>query len=388
MRIGRKHIDRNHAKGTAPQEHQAPGGIMRIESSEAPARPCSGGAAASRAVRCHGASPLVILADAEQAPPEMSAHAPARALTDNAADTVRGILLVAVSYLILTIGDTAAKWAILASGVAWAMLWRGVFGAAAVALMTGMTQGDMIQGEMTRGAEGFARLRPVRWKMVALRSGLSSFTTISWYLSWQSLQLADTYALGFTAPLIMTLLAIPLLGERIRWRRILSTVVGFAGVLVMVRPGGIPFSPAMLLLMAGIVAMAVTRIMARDLSRTETPECQAFWLMVSHGLSGFGMVLLTPPLSYGDASVWGALLFLGVSSGLAHCVFARAYGLAPVSALAPYEYTMLIWGGLAGFVVFGEVPSWTTLTGAAIVALAGLYNLHRERLRRSQESAV
>jgi drug/metabolite transporter (DMT)-like permease len=330
----------------------------------------------------------VILADAEQAPPEMSAHAPARALTDNAADTVRGILLVAVSYLILTIGDTAAKWAILASGVAWAMLWRGVFGAAAVALMTGMTQGDMSQGEMTRGAEGFARLRPVRWKMVALRSGLSSFTTISWYLSWQSLQLADTYALGFTAPLIMTLLAIPLLGERIRWRRILSTVVGFAGVLVMVRPGGIPFSPAMLLLMAGIVAMAVTRIMARDLSRTETPECQAFWLMVSHGLSGFGMVLLTPPLSYGDASVWGALLFLGVSSGLAHCVFARAYGLAPVSALAPYEYTMLIWGGLAGFVVFGEVPSWTTLTGAAIVALAGLYNLHRERLRRSQESAV
>jgi drug/metabolite transporter (DMT)-like permease len=173
---------------------------------------------------------------------------PARALTDNAADTVRGILLVAVSYLILTIGDTAAKWAILASGVAWAMLWRGVFGAAAVALMTGMTQGDMIQGgmiqggmiqgEMTRGAEGLARLRPVRWKMVALRSGLSSFTTIAWYLSWQSLQLADTYALGFTAPLIMTLLAIPLLGERIRWRRILSTVIGFAGVLVMVRPGG------------------------------------------------------------------------------------------------------------------------------------------------------
>ena len=61
--------------------------------------------------------------------PNMSAHAPARALTDNAADTVRAILLVTVSYLILTIGDTAAKWAILGSGVAWAMLWRGVFGA-------------------------------------------------------------------------------------------------------------------------------------------------------------------------------------------------------------------------------------------------------------------
>jgi drug/metabolite transporter (DMT)-like permease len=305
----------------------------------------------------------------------MSAHAPVRALTDNAADTVRGILLVALSYLILTIGDTAAKWAIITSGVAWAMLWRGAFGGVTVAAFTGWTQ----------GTEGLARFRPVRWKTVALRSGLSSFTTITWYLSWQHMQLAETYALGFTAPLIMTVLAVPMLGERIRWRRALSTLVGFAGVLVMVRPGGIPMTPVVLWLLAGIVAMAVTRIMARQLSRTETPECQAFWLMISHGMAGAGMLLVTPVPSYGDASVWGALLFLGVSSGLAHCVFTRAYGMAPVSALAPYEYTMLLWGGVAGFVVFGEVPTWTTLAGAAIVALAGLYNLHRERVRRAQE---
>jgi drug/metabolite transporter (DMT)-like permease len=306
----------------------------------------------------------------------VSVRPPVRALTDNATDTVRGIALVSVSYLILTIGDTAAKWAILASGVAWAMLWRGTFGAVAVAAFTVTTQ----------GSGGLARFRPVRWKMVALRSGMSSFTTIAWYLSWRHMRLAETYALGFTAPLIMTVLAVPLLGERIRWRRIISTLVGFAGVLVMVRPGGIPFSPSMVLLMAGIVAMAVTRIMARHLSRTETPECQAFWLMISHAMAGFGMLLVMPVGPHGDASVWGALLFLGVSSGLAHCVFTRAYGLAPISALAPYEYTMLIWGGLAGFLVFGEVPSGTTIAGAAIVALAGLYNLHRERVRRAQET--
>jgi drug/metabolite transporter (DMT)-like permease len=312
----------------------------------------------------------------------MSAHAhPVRVLTDNAADTVRGILLVAASYLILTIGDTAAKWAILATGVAWAMLWRGAFGAVAVAAYTASAQ----------GSGGLALLRPARWRMVALRSALSSFTTITWYLSWRHLQLADTYALGFTAPLIMTVLAVPMLGERIRWRRVLSTMAGFAGVLIMVRPdgaggGGIPLTPPALWLMAGIVAMAVTRIMARQLSRTETPECQAFWLMISHGLAGLGMLWVTPPTSFGDPTVWGALLFLGVSSGLAHCVFTRAYGLAPVSALAPYEYTMLIWGGLLGFLVFGEVPSWTTLTGAAIVAVAGLYNLHRERVRRARDA--
>jgi len=222
---------------------------------------------------------------------------------------------------------------------------------------------------------------PVRWKFMFARAALSSFTTVSWYLSWRSMKLADTYALGFTAPLIMTVLAIPFLGERIRWRRALSTLVGFGGVLVMLRPGGDMWVPAMPLLMAGIVAMAVTRIMARQLSLTETPECQAFWLMVSHALAGFGLLALYPPSTYGDATVWGALLFLGVSSGLAHCVFTAAYGLAPVSALAPYEYTMLIWGGAAGYIVFGEVPSWTTLVGAGIVAAAGLYNLHRERVR-------
>src|SRR5580658_3547057 len=306
----------------------------------------------------------------------MSAHAPVRALTDNATDTVRGILFVVLSYLILTIGDTAAKWAILSTSVAWAMLWRGAFGAVTVGVFTVSTQ----------GSTGLARFRPVRWKTVALRSGLSSFTTIAWYLSWRHMQLAETYALGFTAPLIMTVLAVPLLGERIRWRRILSTMVGFTGVLVMVRPGGIPFSPAMVLLMAGILAMAMTRIMARHLSRTETPECQAFWLMASFAIAGIGMVLVTPPPVAGDVAVWGALLFLGVSSGLAHCVFTRAYGLAPVSALAPYEYTMLLWGGALGFLVFGEVPSGTTLAGAVIVALAGLYHLHRERLRRTQEA--
>jgi len=88
-----------------------------------------------------------------------------------------------------------------------------------------------------------------------------------------------------------------------------------------------------------------------------------------------------PPTAPLDGAAWAALAFLGVSSGAAHCVYTRAYGLAPVSALAPYEYTMLLWGGVAGYLVFGEVPTATTLAGAAIIAAAGLYNLHRERVR-------
>ncbi len=293
----------------------------------------------------------------------------ARVLTDNARDTIRGIGLVAFAYMVLSLGDGAAKWAIMGAGVAWALLWRGVFGAAAVFAVTASRAG------------GWRRVIPVRWFYVLLRAGLSSFTTASWYLSWRHMQLADTYALGFTAPLIMTLLAIPMLKERIRWRRMVSTLLGFSGVLVMLRPGGDLWSPALPLPMAGITTMALTRIMARQLSRTETPECQAFWLMTSHAAAGVVLLGMFPPGHIDSLMMWVALAGLGISSGLAHCVFTQAYGLAPVSALAPYEYTMLIWGGAAGYVLFGEVPSWTTLAGAAIVVAAGLYNLHRERVR-------
>lgn len=296
-----------------------------------------------------------------------------RALTDNAADTVRGIGLVALSYFILSVGDAAAKWSVLSSGVAWVMLWRGTFGAGSVVALTA-----------ARG--GIRQLMPVRWGPMLLRAGLSSFTSTAWYLSWRYMQLADTYALAFTAPLMMTVLAVPMLGERIRWRRMLSTAVGFCGVLVMVRPGGHLWNPALPLLFSGIVAMAITRIMARQLSRTETPECQSFWLMVSHAMAGLVLIPLYPPHDTGSPGVWLALAFLGGSSGIAHCVFSVAYGLAPVAALAPYEYTMLIWGGAAGFLVFHEVPAWSTLAGAAIVAAAGLYNLHREHVRRREEA--
>ncbi len=294
-----------------------------------------------------------------------------RVLTDTPADTVRGIALAALAYVIWTLGDTAAKWVLPSAGVALAMFWRGIFGAMTVAAVAAASQ----PGSISR------MLRPVRWQLVMVRSAISSFVSIVWYIAWEQMNLIDTYAVGFTAPLIMTVLAIPMLGERIHWRRTLSTVLGFLGVLVMLQPGGDLWKPVVILLLVGIVAMSVTRIMTRQLSTTETPECQAFWLLASHVLSGLLILPFFPPGGDMDAAVWVCLIFLGISSGLAHCVYTRAYGLAPVSALAPYEYTMLLWGGLAGYLVFNEVPSWTTLIGAVIIAAAGLYNLHRERAR-------
>ena len=299
--------------------------------------------------------------------------APARVLTDNASDTLRGIMFAVLAYMIWTLGDATAKLVLPEVGVAGAMLWRGVFGAGTVLLVT-----------VGRPGAGWRRLIPQRWRLVMARSVLAAFVSVTWYYSWLSMSLADTYAVGFTAPLIMTLLAVPMLGERIRWRRALSTLVGFGGVLIMLRPGGDLWTPVTGLLLVGTLVMALTRIMTRQLTATETPECKAFWLLICHTLTG---LVLLPSLPGAGVAIgvpgWSALVFLGVSSGLAHCVFARGYGLAPVSALAPYEYSMMPFAIVFGFLLFGDVPSWFTLGGAAVVAAAGTYNAYRERMRRA-----
>jgi drug/metabolite transporter (DMT)-like permease len=301
-----------------------------------------------------------------------------RVLTDNASDTVRGIALVVLANLIWTLGDATAKWALPTVGVADAMLWRGVFGAVTVLAVT----------VARPGRAGWRLILPVRWGMVLARSALSSFVSVTWYFAWLSMSLADTYAVGFTAPLIMTLLAVPMLGERIRWRRALSTLVGFGGVLIMLRPGGDLWTPVVVLLLAGTLVMALTRIMTRRLTQTETPECQAFWLLICHTITGCLLLPSFPVAGVIGPVMWVAMAFLGVSSGLAHCVFARGYALGPVSALAPYEYTILPWGVAAGFLMFGDVPSWNTLVGAVVVAGAGTYNVYRERVRRAEERAA
>ncbi len=293
-----------------------------------------------------------------------------RELTDTGADAVRGIGLVALGYFVISIGDVAVKWALPMIGVAGAMIWRGVFGTATVVALAGR----------------HASLRPQRVWLVLFRSVLHTGTTIAWYVAWLSMSMVDTYAVSFMSPLLMTLLAVPMLGERIRWRRILSTAIGFLGVLVMLRPGGDLWQPAVVPLLGGVVLLAISRILTRTLAKTETPECVTFFLLLAHIPVGLALLPFWPTRFDAGAGVWIAMAAVGACNGIAHWLFSRGYGLAPVGALAPYEYTPMLWGGVAAFFVFSEVPSWNTLAGAVVVAAAGLYNLHRERVRRREEA--
>ena len=309
-------------------------------------------------------------------PYRSSLAAAPHALRDDAAEAVRGILIVAVAYVVMVLGDVAGKWALASAGVAALMIGRGAGGSVTVLALIAVER-------------DWRRLVPVRWQLVMLRSAIHAAVSVTWYIAWEYMSLADTYALGFTAPLLMTLLAVPMLGERIRWRRALSTAVGFGGVLLMVRPGSSLWHPVVLILAPGIVGMAVSRIMTRVLSTTETAECLTFWLMLGHVPAGLFLLLVGfPPPGALAGGTLVALALLGFLNGSAHWLMARAYALAPVGALAPYEYTSLIWGGVLGYVVFSELPGVSTLAGAGVVAAAGLYNLHRERVRRAESAGV
>jgi drug/metabolite transporter (DMT)-like permease len=299
---------------------------------------------------------------------------PQRSTSGEAA--VRGLALAAMGYAIISCADASIKFVLPEVGVAGAMLWRGVIGALAVAAMA-------------RGRG----LWPRRPGLLLGRSFLHCSVSVLWYFVWMSgLGLADSYAVAAASPLLMTLLAIPMLGERVGWRRWTSCLFGFGGVLFMLQPGGELWRWEAGLLLIGVCGMAVSRIWTRTLASTDTPAAIAFWLMVMHipmGLAVLPWPLLWPasgePSLFPSAGLILLLVFFGVSNALAHLLFARGYALANIAALAPLEYTPLLWGFALGFLIFGEVPAWTTLIGAVIVIMAGIYNLHRERVRRASE---
>ena len=142
------------------------------------------------------------------------------------------------------------------------------------------------------------------------------------------------------------------------------------------------WQPAVPLLLLGVVGMAYTRIMTRQLAATETPACQAFWITAIHIPFALLIWRFYPSVQPFNVLAILAAAFLGIVNSMGHWIFARGYALAPVSALAPYEYTMLLWGGGLGWLIWADVPGWSTLAGAAIIVASGLYTLNWERGRR------
>lgn len=226
------------------------------------------------------------------------------------------------------------------------------------------------------------------WPTLFWRSVIMFGAYTSYYMAFPALPLADAVALYFTVPLFVSALAGPFLGERVDWKVWIGVLLGFAGAMIMLRPGSGLFEPAALLslLAAGLYGTAM--LMARKLGTVHPASVMAFHqnsvfllgalvVAASVQLAGVGEVS-HPSLNFLTRS-WvmptlfdGALIAsCGVVAAIGTVLLTSAYRVAPASTVAPFEYTGMLWAPLWGFLFFAETPRWTTLLGAAIVALAG-----------------
>lgn len=220
----------------------------------------------------------------------------------------------------------------------------------------------------------------------SVRSLLMLGSTILNFLALRHLRLDQTQTIYFLTPLVVALAAGPTLGEWVGWRRMVAILVGFIGILVVVRPGQVPFHPAMALAFGSMLCYVVFLLLTRYLSEYDAPQVTLFYSM----LAG---VLLLIPYAVADwvwpanAWIWLLLLSMGFWGGLGHYLVILAYRQAPASTLAPFIYLGLITHTTAGYLVFGQLPDLWTLVGASIVIASGIYLVHRERVvagRRAQ----
>jgi drug/metabolite transporter (DMT)-like permease len=218
--------------------------------------------------------------------------------------------------------------------------------------------------------------RTRRLGLQTLRSVCAVMGTAFFFLALRRVTLADATAINFVSPLLLTLLAVPLLGERVGAHRLLACAAGFAGALIIVRPGAPTTTWYALLPLVSSFFFALYYVMTRQLSGKDS----AATTLLHSALTGAVLTSLALPFVWsGPSSLeWSAMVAMGLIAALAHWLLIKAYGCAPASLLAPYHYTMLVWAAILGYAVFGNIPDTATLLGATVIIGSGLYNAHRE----------
>lgn len=233
---------------------------------------------------------------------------------------------------------------------------------------------------LRNGRDGFRTKRP---GLQALRGLSSSLILMSGFYAMVHLPLSQVSAISFSRPLFVLVLAALFLGERIRMFRTMATLVGFLGVLIIVRPGA-DMEPAALIALFAAVFVAVNVTLVRILTRTDRVATMVFYPALVQTI-----VLAIPAAAVWQTPSWeqaGLLFGVGFVGTLIQTCVVRAYSYAETSAMAPFDYTRLIFATLVGYFVFAEVPDIWTGVGSAILIGATFYIARREA-RLARETA-
>ena len=222
-------------------------------------------------------------------------------------------------------------------------------------------------------------LRTTKPMLHVLRGLLLMLSSLLFVFALEDLPLELCTAIGFVSPLYVTALSIPLLGEKVGVRRWSAVLVGFGGVLVILRPGGAAFQLAMLLPMFSSLCWALGLIITRQMRGNERPLAILFYSSLVGCLASIPLML--PLWRTPTDFEWALLIGLGVFNAVGQYLIIRAFTMASASLLAPFSYGSIVWAVLIGAVIFGTRPDAATFGGMAVLIAAGLYVWHRERVQ-------
>lgn len=199
----------------------------------------------------------------------------------------------------------------------------------------------------------------------------------------KNVPLADAVAVTFVAPFIVTILGALILKEPVGIRRWLAVAIGFAGMLIVIRPGLGVFHPSIFLVFLAAVFFSFRQLISRWLSGTDP----VITTVAYTSLTAFLLLSFAQPFVWSTPSSTGAVLMiigLALTAAIGEILIIKALDIAHSVVLAPVHYTLIIWGTFYGFIVFGELPDGWTLVGCAIIVLSGLYTTYREYIKQQQ----
>jgi len=308
------------------------------------------------------------MSSSTDAPPIIGARQPAGEAT-----TGRGIAFMLLAVVVFSTQDALIKWLSPTYPVMELVFFRSLF--AFVPLLPAIIR------------SGRAAIHTDRPLGQAGRALVGLVSMIGFFWCFGHMPLADVFGIAFASPLFVTALSVPLLGERVGIRRWSAVSVGFIGVLIMVRPdsGIVGWASWVALFSTFLYALAL--IFLRSLGRSESTVSIVFYVTLTTTVAS----ALTLPFQWVTPNPfdWVLLVAIGLMGGSAQLAITRAFRLAPAAVVAPFDYTALVYVGIIGYVVWGEMPTVVFLIGAAIVIASGLYILYREtKLARPAAAAA
>ncbi|TLP44952.1 MULTISPECIES: DMT family transporter [Cohaesibacter] len=286
-----------------------------------------------------------------------------------------GIVFAILATVIFACGDAASKTLVVDHSVWFIMMARYWFHLT-VALIWAASRPGGIKGALRSNHRAIQVLR-----------GVLLFTEVALIImTFARLGLAETTTLIMVHPLMVTALAALFLGEQVGWRRITALLVGMTGLLIIMQPTGNIWGVGGLIGLAATSAFAVYQLFTRLVSRHD----DAMTSFLYAGIVGVVMstILGLPNIPDWEVINWPLLAGVCMSSTLAHFFVIKALTLVEASAIQPYTYLQIVWSIPIGFVIFGTLPIWSTLLGAALIVAAGLYSLHRGRVQNQAPDAT